>query len=844
MTSTTTMKDRPSDLQRKNPQAFQRAKATFESPMMAATAAARTSSSPAVISPDRSAADVGLQAHQDPSIPSLYVKTIIQGFGVNADLYQDVLQVPVNNTVSDRHLRIAYFKRGREVLAEGGVRGSDEVASAAHAVSSSIQTRFQAVSMAYEIVTNPVWKEYYRLYGLVATTDEIEERQQEEDEESSTEETPLPTPTQVAKSDARNNDDIRSLAIRWDDNVEELVYDKGPNEYSDDDEDDKEAGAKRLRRKRKDKKKKSKVVVEACEELELHLRMLDQEAEETFSTGFLDTFEESIDGLLRLAVGAELEDGHKKAAAVANLRQRERSSKNSSSDPEDASGVSDASVASDNATPSKLEEQTRSHKSEPSGATSIKSEPIRAAVLSENSYGFSLPTSFPDLLWGGSSVTTDNNDESKKQKVKTKKQLPKKEVTRKDRSLEESTTEDMGVDKNSDNSSHKSSVSTQKSAAASKIASDSQRNRGSTSATSSEKSAHQGTTMFSNKNDDADCYSIADETFTESRITILESEPAENSTPEDEPFDMVQPVTPPVEHQEAQDSPFDEVHAAVSPGPPTQPTVVESKSSDEDDIFDGLEDDGLEDEPNDESDWHTKTTMEDPAPQGTRIGADISFASEETMSDLGESVANSRSRRAIGPTSLLDQLQKVHDESDSHCLYETFGTGSAEDREMDLRVGGSQLSYSDGESIMETSVCFLSEKLKRQNSAKLKSPETPQAQEDSLTQANQGQTVGSDSDSFMNYIYAYISALVSDCAALSTKGLPSYNWEDAQTALLSSFVIDDGDMDSMLGVLEHEIERTPPTIEAIASVRSEGIEMVRSFDNLRSEASESVRSFG
>ena len=829
MASINTMKDHPSDSQLKTSQAFQRPKTTFESPPMAAGRA----SSPAVISPDRSAAEVGL-AHQDPAIPSLYVKTIIQGFGVNVDLYQDVLQVPVNN-VSDRHLRIAYFKRGRQVLAEGGVRGSDEVASAAHAVSSSIQTRFQAVSMAYEIVTNPVWKEYYRLYGLVAT-DEIEERQQEEDEESSTEEIALPAPTQLAKSDARN-DDIRSLAIRWDDNVEELFYDKGPNEHSDNDEDDQEAGTKRQRRKRKEKKKKSKVVVEACEELELHLQMLDEEAEETFSTGFLDTFEESMDGLMRLAVGAAPEDGHKKAA-VANLRQHERSLRNGSSDPEDASGVSDASLASDNTTPSELEEQTRSHKSEPSRAASVKSEPSRAAV-SETSYGFSLPGGFPDLLWGGSSVTTDNNDEPKKQKVKPKKQLPKKQVTRKDGYLEENMTGDMAFDKHSDhkkNGSQKSAASTLKSTAVFKIAPDSQRSRGSTSATSSEKSALQGTTRLPNYNEDADCYSIADETFTQSRITILESEPAQNSTPEDEPFDMVQPVTSPVEHQEAQDAPLDEVHAAVSPGPSTQPAVVESKSSNDDDIFDGLED-----EPNDESDWHTKRTMGAPMPQGTRIGADISVASEGTMSDLSGSVVNARSRRAIGPTSLLDQLQKVHDEGDSHCLYETFGPGSAEDQEMERRVGGSQVSYSDGESIMETSVSFLSEKLKRQNSAKSKSPETPQAQEDSLTQANQGQVVGSDSDSFMDYFYAYISALVSDCAALGTKGLPSYDWKDAQTAFLSSFVIDDGDMDSMLGVLEREIDRTPPAIE---SVRSEGIEMVRSFDNLRSEAIESVRSFG
>jgi hypothetical protein len=819
------MNDRPSDWQPRNPQYFRTTKKTFESPMAAARA-----SSPAVISPDRPAAAVGL-AHKDPAIPSLYVKTILQGFGVDADLYQDVLQVPVN-TESDRHLRIAYFKRGRQVLAEGGVRGSDEVASAAH-VSSSIQTRFQAVSMAYEIVTNPVWKEYYRLYGLVAT-DEIEDMQQDEDEESSTEEIALPTPTQLAKSDARNSD-TRNLAIRWNDNVEELVFDKGPNEYSDNDENDQEEGAKRRRRKRKDKKMKSKVVVEAAsfDELELHLQTLDQEAEETFATGFLDTLEESMDDLLRLTGGADPEDDYKKAA-TSKLGQHVQSVKNSSSDREDAWVVADASGASDFVMSSKLEEQTRSHKSEPSRVASVKSEPSRAAV-SENSYAFSLPGSFPDLLWGGSSVATDNNDEPKKQKVKPKKQPPKKQATRKDGSLQENRTEDMAFDEHSD---HKNN-GPQKSAAASKIAPDSQRSRGSKSATSSEKSTFQRTIPLPNNNEYPDWY-IADETFAEAGTTILESEPAQNSTPEDLPFDMVQSVTPPVEHQEAQDAPLDEVPAAITPVPPTQAAVVESKTADDDDVFDGLED-----EPCDESDWHTKTTIGAPMPQETRIRADISVASEEAMSDLSESVGTAgSSRRATGPTSLLDQLKKVHDEVDSNSLYEMFGIGSAVDQPIKTGAGGSLLSYSDGESMMETSVSFISEKLKLQNYTKSKSPETQQAGENSLTEAKQGQAVVSDSESFMDYYYAYISALVNDCAALGAKGLPSYNWEENQTTFLSSFVIDDRDMDSMLSVLEREIGRTPPTIEAIEGIRSEGIEIVRSFDDLRSDAVESVRSFG
>jgi hypothetical protein len=206
------------------------------------------------------------------------------------------------------------------------------------------------------------------------------------------------------------------------------------------------------------------------------------------------------------------------------------------------------------------------------------------------------------------------------------------------------------------------------------------------------------------------------------------------------------------------------VPADVAPVLPTQPAVIESKSSDEDDIFDGLED-----EPIDESDCYTKTTKEDPMPQEAKIRADSSVVNE-AMSYLSESFI--AIRRAINHSSLFDQLQKVH-EGDVPSLDDTFDSArSAEDQKMKKGVGGSQ--YSDGESIMDTSVSFVSEKLKRQNSGKSKSPETPQVQEDSPAQAKEGQAVGSESDSFMGYIDVHIRALVNDCdcrAVPRTKGL-------------------------------------------------------------------------
>jgi hypothetical protein len=230
----------------------------------------------------------------------------------------------------------------------------------------------------------------------------------------------------------------------------------------------------------------------------------------------------------------------------------------------------------------------------------------------------------------------------------------------------------------------------------------------------------------------------------------------------------------------------------------------------------------LEDEPSDASDWYSKTTMEAPVPQETKSSADISVLSE-SLSYLSEIVVSIQ--RAIVPSSLVGQLQKVH-EGDAPSLDETFGSGSAEDQKLKKGVGGSQLTISDGESIMETAVSFLSEKMKSQNSGKSKSPETPQVQEDSLPRVEQEQAAASESDaSFMDFVDAHISALVKDCdcATVGTKPSPSYNWGEAQTALLSPFVIDDGAMHGMLDVLEREIEhtRTPGAIEVIESVGSE-----------------------
>ncbi|CAB9501487.1 expressed unknown protein [Seminavis robusta] len=122
-------------------------------------------------SSNRSVASVGSTATLAATIPSSHVNIITQAYGNNADIYEDILKIPRQMT-SEREIRIAYFRRGRQVLAErpNALLGSSSVSSASSKVSTNVshlaKMRFQAVSMAYEILSNPAWKESYDLYGL------------------------------------------------------------------------------------------------------------------------------------------------------------------------------------------------------------------------------------------------------------------------------------------------------------------------------------------------------------------------------------------------------------------------------------------------------------------------------------------------------------------------------------------------------------------------------------------------------------------------------------------------------------------------------------------------------
>jgi curved DNA-binding protein CbpA len=83
-----------------------------------------------------------------------------------ADLYRDVLRV--DQFATDRELRTAFFKRGRQVLGSqflGGLNDDDRSTDSA----AETKQQFQAISMAYEILTTPELRSYYDRRGLVSS---------------------------------------------------------------------------------------------------------------------------------------------------------------------------------------------------------------------------------------------------------------------------------------------------------------------------------------------------------------------------------------------------------------------------------------------------------------------------------------------------------------------------------------------------------------------------------------------------------------------------------------------------------------------------------------------------
>lgn len=239
---------------------------------------------------------------KDEPLPESYVTMIANAFGSKADLYNDVLGV--SRFASPRAIRIAYFKKGRQVLSERPQ--GDNVhpyittsATVGGQINEVARLRFQAVSMAYEIVSNPTWLDAYERCMLITTQDSDDQEEQQEEREImavlSDPDVSMSSTRSLAWTSAirrvNSAGSLRSRAkshtgVRWNEEVEELVFNQDPAE-------------RRKKKKKKSKKKKKKrIAIDEGVDLEKHLQQLDKEAEKNFVHDFLDDLEQSIDQLL------------------------------------------------------------------------------------------------------------------------------------------------------------------------------------------------------------------------------------------------------------------------------------------------------------------------------------------------------------------------------------------------------------------------------------------------------------------------------------------------------------------------------------------------------------------
>ena len=364
-----------------------------------------------------------MTSQKGEEIPQGHIDTIFRFYGgdnkteASLDLYRDVLRVAPN--ASDREVRIAYFRRGREILGENAANLNPKETT--NKLDNVTKARFQAVSMVYEILSKPSWKETYMKQGGLRRRDNIgtnvvrknevprsaRTRLSIRDSSNLSEIDPCSSshsavtaafpnshnsdhgkkiqredagrlmalqennknahqrqnqstqrlPTALRKSSfvgkgpyrmTKSSTERSSSSVRWKDHVEELIFANHPNEHDpneddidgeddildqnyriggrqtgeacngskqtdqffnspfppgtnnsnirDDGTNESHGGSSRSRRR---KKNKQRIVIDS-EELESHLRRMDNEAEKHFVKDFWDNFEESMDGILSL----------------------------------------------------------------------------------------------------------------------------------------------------------------------------------------------------------------------------------------------------------------------------------------------------------------------------------------------------------------------------------------------------------------------------------------------------------------------------------------------------------------------------------------------------------------
>ena len=185
----------------------------------------------------------------------LHVTAIRQCFGFDCDIYRDVLKVGRN--ASDKQLRIAYFRRGRNVLAEHkdlvrSPKDNSSIASLKY-ISAETKEKFQAVSLAFEIISEPEWRALYDKQGWNAPLINVppkklsllQSAKRKNNSNAKHGRAPNKEPSSKQSSRARSispilrssvvtPDERRSRStgrgITWSEQVEELVFRQDPEE--------------------------------------------------------------------------------------------------------------------------------------------------------------------------------------------------------------------------------------------------------------------------------------------------------------------------------------------------------------------------------------------------------------------------------------------------------------------------------------------------------------------------------------------------------------------------------------------------------------------------------------
>jgi curved DNA-binding protein CbpA len=234
-------------------------------------AATDTPDTVGMATPDTDESDDGDEhEHVTCTVPATNIRMIQAAYGENANLYTEVLQVETE-FAKEQEIRIAYFRRGRQVLAQQQQekqqlqQGDTSVGTIAD-LSLVAKQRFQAVSMAYEILSQPSSKQLYDRVGLKRLLKYAQEADAENDDVSvpkgvyanttspilrrrnsfedrtgsSTERldltrttsgrTPPSTVARTTVDSVEVSPHESSAAIRWSEDVEELVYDQEPEE--------------------------------------------------------------------------------------------------------------------------------------------------------------------------------------------------------------------------------------------------------------------------------------------------------------------------------------------------------------------------------------------------------------------------------------------------------------------------------------------------------------------------------------------------------------------------------------------------------------------------------------